>query len=257
MKLADIFETLCGSDGEYLVDIPPTWHQGRTCYGGLSAAIAYRAANMLVQDLPPLCSAQFAFVGPLSGKVTISARLLRRGKNSAFVHSEVRGENGVGLSATFVFMASRDSHFAFDDMPVLELLPLPEAVNIRSGPDKYFTSNMEYGESRQPLGTGKPLIEGWMRLKSRDGIDPVTQMIAVADALPPAAMGMMREYGPVSSLNWQFNLIGDPPETTGGWWFLQSRAHFAQNGASSQSMTMCNSEGKVVMEGTQAVAIFA
>ncbi len=257
MNLDDLFKTLHETDGEFLVDIPPSWHQGRTCYGGLSTALAYRVANMLVQDLPPLFSAQIAFVGPLSGTVRLSSRLLRRGKNSAFVHCDVSSENGIGMTATFVFMASRESHFAFDDMPTPILPPLPDITNIRSGPDKYFTSNMEYGERRNPLNIGQPLLEGWFRLKHRGGIDPLTQLIAIADALPPAAMGMMTEFGPISSLNWQFNLTSCATETADGWWFLQSRAYFAQNGTSSQHMTVWNSEGKAVMTGTQAVAIFA
>ena len=63
--------------------IAPEWLQGRTAYGGLSAAIALASAKAGYADLPPLRSAQIAFVGPLSGDVTATPALLRRGKNSA------------------------------------------------------------------------------------------------------------------------------------------------------------------------------
>ena len=79
MILASILEQICAGDTSHIVQIPPSWHQGRTAYGGLSAALAYQAAKLAEADLPPLQSAQIAFAGPLAGEVTITASTLRRG----------------------------------------------------------------------------------------------------------------------------------------------------------------------------------
>ena len=46
--------------------IPESWMQGRTTYGGLTAALSLQAAMELVDDIP-IRSAQVAFVGPLVG----------------------------------------------------------------------------------------------------------------------------------------------------------------------------------------------
>jgi acyl-CoA thioesterase len=67
--------------------VPANWLQGRTAYGGFSAALALHAAKAAVPDLPPLRSALIAFIGPLSGTVEVSATLLRRGRNAAFVQA--------------------------------------------------------------------------------------------------------------------------------------------------------------------------
>ncbi len=258
MDLAQIFkEVQIDDDGIGHTAIPATWHQGRTCYGGLSTVLAYQQALSLADDLPQLCSGQVAFVGPLFGEVSITAQLLRRGKNSAFVCCEISGEQGVGLIANFVFMQPRVSHLAFDLLTSVDLPPVPSGGNLRSGPEKYFTANMEFGDGRNPAGRGKPLVECWARLKGRSGLNDITQLLAVADALPSAAVGMMTEYGPVSSLTWQFNLLDQQATTEEGWWYLQSSGISAANGISSQDMTCWNAAGQPVMKGMQSIAIFA
>ena len=40
MNLADILAQLRADSTDQKITIPPTWHQGRTAYGGLSSALA-------------------------------------------------------------------------------------------------------------------------------------------------------------------------------------------------------------------------
>ena len=84
----------------------------------------------------------------------------------------------------------------------------------------------------------------------------MAELICIADALPPSVMGLMSEKGMVSSMNWQINMLTDSPATKNGWWFLTSETHHAANGASSQYMTVWNSEREAVMTAMQSVAIF-
>jgi acyl-CoA thioesterase len=256
MKLNDIFAQMRRSDDRHSVSIPPTWHQGRTSYGGLSAALAYHAATLVADDLPPLLSGQVAFSGPLAGDVEISASILRRGRNSAFVKAEIAKGDEIGLSCTFVFMARRESHIDFADMPRPDFPPVPADSDTRSGPPEFFTHNMDYPEKRLVLGQNKSRLANWHRLKERDGLDPVADLICMGDALPPSTMGLMQKEGMISSINWQFNLLTDAPATDNGWWFLESETHHAVHGASSQYMTVWNSKGEPMMTGMQSVALF-
>ena len=57
--------------------IPEDWRQGRTTYGGLSAALCVAGALRAVPGLPALRAAQFVFVGPPTGGLRISATVLR------------------------------------------------------------------------------------------------------------------------------------------------------------------------------------
>lgn len=256
MTLSDILSQLRPGGNRHSITIPTSWHQGRTCYGGLSSALAYQAARLAADDLPPLLSGQIAFSGPLAGEVEISTTILRRGRNSAFIKSEIGNGEDIGLSCTFVFMARRESHVAFEGVKRPDFPAIPDDENTRSGPQDFFTQNMDYPEKRLVLGQNTARLANWHRLKERDGLDPVANLIGIADALPPSTMGMMQKQGMISSINWQFNLLTDSPDTENGWWYLESETHHAAHGASSQYMTVWNSRGEPMMTGMQSVALF-
>jgi acyl-CoA thioesterase len=256
MKLAAILEKFQPHRSTHTVTIPPSWHQGRTSYGGLSSVLAYQAAKLSADDLPPLQSAQIAFVGPLAGDVEVTATVLRRGKNTAFVKSEISSADGIGLSCTFIFMNRRASHLDYEALPRPDFPPIPGEANVRSGPPEFFTGHMQYPDKRLELGMATNRLASWHRFAEHDGLDHVAELICIGDALPPSAMGLMTEKGMVSSMNWQINMLTDTPTTKDGWWFLESETHQAANGASSQYMTAWNSNGQPVLTGMQSVAIF-
>jgi acyl-CoA thioesterase len=256
MTLAEIFAQMRERETRHRVSIPTTWHQGRTAYGGLSAALAYHAASLVADDLPPLLTAQIAFSGPLSGEVEIVTSILRRGRNSAFIKSEIMVGDEVGLSCTFTFMARRESHVSYEGLPRPDFPPIPADDATRSGSPEFFTHNMDYPEKRLVLGQDKARLANWHRLKAREGLDPVANLICMGDALPPSTMGLMQKEGMISSINWQFNLLTDTPATENGWWYLESETHHAAHGSSSQYMTVWNSKGEPVMTGMQSVALF-
>ncbi len=256
MNLNDLLSQLQAGAQSHRITIPATWHQGRTCYGGLSSVLAYRAATLAADDLPPLLSGQIAFSGPLAGEVEISTHILRRGRNSAFVKSEIAIGGEIGLSCTFVFMARRESHVEFEGVTRPDFPPIPGDAHTRSGPPEFFTHNMDYPEKRLILGQDKARLANWHRLKEYSGLDPVANLICMGDALPPSTMGLMQKEGMISSINWQFNMLTDAPTTDRGWWFLESETHHAAHGASSQYMTVRNSYGQPMMTGMQSVALF-
>lgn len=256
MTLKDILDGVTRTETGFASTIPANWLQGRTSYGGLSTALAYHCARLSVEEAPPLRSAQVAFVGPMNGDVEIRCDLLRRGRNTAFVEARILSADGVGFAGTFIFMNPRRSSIEFADIPAPDAGPVPSPEDIRHGPTEFFTSNMDYSGKRLVLGEGKPVLEGWQRITERSGLDSMTELLCIGDGLPPAAMGLMTEPGMVSSMNWQVNLLTAEPETVDGWWYLQSRAHHAHDGASSQHMTVWNQRLEPVMEATQSVALF-
>jgi len=256
MNLPELLATIDAEESNVPISVPSTWLQGRTAYGGLSASLAHHQAKKTSDNMPPLRSAQIAYVGPLSGEVQVETKLLRRGRNTAFVQSDIVGEQGLGLRCTFIFMASRNSKISYQGKDGMELPPVPASEDVRSGPEKFFTYHMEYPAKRLDLEQTSNRLSNWHRIKERDNLDPMTELLCIGDALPPSAMGLMTEAGPVSSVNWQVNLLTDTPTTDDGWWHLSSDTHHAENGASSQYMTVRNTSGDPVMTGMQSVALF-
>lgn len=252
-------ETLAGLEpieGGWRGEIPDTWLQGRTAYGGFSAALALHAAQQSDVDLPPLRSAQIAFIGPLAGPITVRAQRLRRGRNAAFVQADVESDAGLGLRATFVFMGPVASKVELRQGQPPAFAKPDGAVATFSGKAPFFTQNFEFLDCRdETVGPAEWLR--WVRLKERDGLDPMVELIAIADCLPPAALKLIGGPAPVSSMTWLLNVLGPQPRTQEGWWLLRASADYASGGSSSQLMGIWNSDGEAVAEQMQSVAIFA
>lgn len=238
----------------FRTQIPGNWLQGRTAYGGLSSALALAAAKQVEPDLPPLRSAQVAFVGPLAGAVTVSATRLRRGRNAAFVQADIMSEAGLGFRATFVFMAALGSAVTLDRSAPAGHVPPASDAKLYTGPAEFFTGNFNFHDLKDTAGPTEWLR--WGRLIERDGLDAEVELLALGDALPPAAFKLFEKMTPLSSLTWQVNVLQPAPQTDGGWWLIQAETDIAQNGYSSQRMHMWNAAGQMVAEGMQGVAIF-
>jgi acyl-CoA thioesterase len=241
-----------GDGPAYEAIIEDIWLQGRTAYGGASAAVALTAIKAAFPELPPLRSAQVAFIGPLAGEVTATPVLLRRGKNSAFIGCDVSGSDGIGIRTLFLFMASRDSTIAHLDLPMPDAGHPEDALVDPSKLPQGFLTNFDLSHwGNEPAGFVR-----WCRLRARDGLDPEIELIAIADALPPAAMALAKAWGPISTTTWQLNLVTDAPRTRDGWWLLRADTQQAGKGASSQKMTIWNRDGEPIATALQSVALF-
>ncbi|MFW2852135.1 thioesterase family protein [Sphingomonas sp. TX0543] len=238
--------------------IPDNWLQGRTAYGGLSAAIALHCAMQSEPDLPPLRSAQVSFIGPLAGPIMVTAHKLRRGKNAAFIQADIESEAGLGLRCTFVFMRAIESEVDYQTttLPAFPQ-PGPDETTYKGNPHVAFTQNFEFLDRREGPGLKPAEWLRWTRLNDREGLDPMVELIAIGDCLPPAALRLLGRNVPISSMTWILNLLGPLPRTDDGWWLLRSNADYVRAGSSSQQMGIWNAAGEMVAEQMQSVALFA
>jgi acyl-CoA thioesterase len=255
--IADILGAATPIDGGFRAAIPADWLQGRTTYGGMSSALALHAAQISEPDLPPLRSAQVSFIGPLSGEVSVTATRLRRGRNAAFIQADIVSEAGLGYRATFVFMSDQPSRIDLDGRLQSHLRPPAPDATLYTGPDEFFTGNFNFLDLKEEA-PGEAEWLRWARLRATDGLDPMVHVLAVADALPPAAFKLLgKQPAPISSLTWIVNLLTPAPATSDGWWLLSAQSDYARNGCSSQAMTIWNADGRPIAQGMQSVAIFA
>lgn len=234
--------------------------QGRTTYGGLSAAICFETAARSFPDLPPLRSAMVSFIGPAGGAVEGKATLLRQGKSVSFVEADVIGEKGLATRTVFAFGVPRASAFDAIYTPTPSA-PSPDVLDPYMG-DGMGPSFANHFDTRLVSG-GRPLSGSkehdhfiWVRHKDSTA-HGLAALLALADMPPPAVMPMFTEFSPISSMTWMINILNDAPETEDGWWLLESRAENASNGYSSQDMLIWSSSGELVVAGRQSIAIFA
>ncbi|MEP1229770.1 MAG: thioesterase family protein [Litorimonas sp.] len=262
-----VLNNSCEHGGGYKTHITQNWKQGRTCYGGLTLALAYDAALKTINPLPPLRSIQINFVGPVTHNPIFTAQILRQGRNVTSAHvtgvvEEIAGEPKHVASANFIFGTARIS-----DLSVklrAPSAPSPQACDPFTSPTSASLVPQFFHNFDTRLIAGKPPMSGalegyirtWSRHKDPASREGLASLLCISDVLPPAAMPMFKKMGPISSMNFTLNILADTPKTQDGWWHIETHLSAAQDGYSSQTMRIWNTNGQLVAEGMQCVAIF-
>ncbi|MEO9970029.1 MAG: thioesterase family protein [Hyphomonadaceae bacterium] len=249
-----------GVDGKYKVHIPGNWLQGRTTYGGLSAALCYEAGKSLRRDMA-LRSAQIAFIGPAGGDVWMTAETLRAGKSSTYVGVDLYGEKGLATRAIFVFGSARPTGLQIAPQLVAPERPAPNEQNSmfpeNVGPSFIGNFQVELVAGGIPM-SGAETTENMYWLRHRDAAAPsdITALLALTDAPPPVALSLCSSPVRISSMNWSIDVLTDVFETKDNWWLSKARAETIKDGYSSQSMTLWDHAGRPVLASRQTIAIF-
>ncbi|WP_095013386.1 acyl-CoA thioesterase [Tsuneonella mangrovi] len=234
------------------------WMQGRTLFGGASAALALTAVRKAMPELPPFRAAQVGFVAPVGTEMAFRVAMVRQGRNVTQVRSDIVCEGALAFTALMLFGAEREPN-ALHPAGRADPWPGPpedaEEVPNKADPS-YFIHNLEIRRGQEERGAGTPLVRRWVRLKDRERIDPVIEALVLGDALPPGSMRAMQRQGPLSSINWSFNLLDPAPVTRDGWYLAESASDHADHGYSSERLRLWNADGEQILAGMQAAAIF-
>ena len=256
-----IYASMTPEEIGFRVDIPPHWKQGRTAYGGLTAALMLAGAQKQIEGLPPLRSALINFVGPVTDSPLFTAELQRKGRNVTSVSAAAHiGDQAVGR-AEFLFGTTRSSDINIDFPAPDAIAPeaaeafTPEAARAMV-PQFFHNFDTRLIAGARPMMGEEGYIRTWSRHKDPAARSGVAALLCLADVLPPAAMPLLRKFAPVSSMSWIFNLLQDDPQTEEGWWHVESNLTAARGGYSSQVMRIWNTDGELVVEGMQSIAIF-
>ena len=256
--IAEVIEAFHPQESRWVGPAPGSWAQGRTVYGGMTAALAWAMVGRALPGLPPLRSAQIAFVGPAAGELAISPQLIRQGRSAAFVRVWVAGEAGPAAECLFSCGAARDSR-VLHHAPPAPAVPRPDACEplIPGGGGPTFARNfsVSLAGGQRPLAGGAPSFTCWTRFARPQGVEPLTALLALADALPPAAMVSFPEFGTISSMTWSIE-VDALPDSADGWFLQQATAEDTADGYSRQAMTLWDETGRRLLPARQTVAIF-
>ncbi|MGW5523047.1 thioesterase family protein [Gordonia sp. NPDC003950] len=261
--MTTLAEVLASFDPNAQFAIPEGWTQGRTAYGGLTAALAVAAAQQTDGGaLPPLRAAQFAFTAPATEKLAVQARRLREGRSVTSVAVESLSGNTVAAQSTLIFSAGRESSVRHT-MITRPDVPAPEDCLSLDAPSTLQPSFAANFERRMAAGAipvtnaEVPELIWWVRHRDARGVDPSVALIALGDSLPPAAMTAFSDWAPVSTVMWSVDVCANTIDDATGWFLLRSSSVVAEAGYSYQTMEVWDAGGQLVMTGTQTVAVFA
>ncbi|MDJ0642099.1 MAG: thioesterase family protein [Erythrobacter sp.] len=258
MTIASLLEPVTGQPGPARLDHADEWMQGRTLYGGASALVAYTMATRAFTGLPSLRAAQIGFVAPVGEEIELSAEIVRQGRNVTQVRSEILSGGKTALTAFWLFGTGRDPNAErMSDRPRdWPGDPDDNAVAMRGEGPSFIQNNFEVRFGQAKGEDHGATIRRWARLTEDHSLDPVGKLVLMGDVMPPGAMRIMRRLGPISSINWSFNVLDPETQSDGGWYLAENASQHADAGYSSERLRMWDRQGRQVLDGLQCVAVF-
>jgi len=247
------------AEGSVSMHIGDDWLQGRSVFGGMQAAVGWRAMRTLVPVEMPLRTLQMTFLEPIgSGTVTANARVLRAGKNT--LHVEARLEDAGKLQATMiaVFGNARES-IVRHDVPAAPPKAFDKPFRHMPGVTPSFMQQFEPSlvDGAPPFGNAQATRASY-ELGLRDP-GPLTEghLLIIADFVPPVALSWMAKPSPGSSLTWMFEMLS---ETFAAYplagWRADAQMIAAGDGYTSQSTTLYAPDGAAIALSRQSMVVF-
>lgn len=264
MSYTDFLSSVTRTETGLTAEVPESWKQGRTTYGGISTALCLMAAHDQLPEPRPLRSALVSFVGPSGGAVEVSAETLRSGRTATAIRARLASEAGIGAETVFTFAAGRDSALSLSGPGLPDgVTPPPAGVQGGSFPEgaPQFTRNFELYLAGGTLpftgATDRGPLRFWTRFCEPEARTGLTALLCLADALPPAITTHLKSFAPLSSMTWMVDMLSEDLSTEDGWYLLQSEPEHAQDGYSAQTMTIWSTDGRCIVRGRQMVTVFA
>lgn len=258
MTIASLLEPITGQPGPARLSHASDWMQGRTLYGGASALVAFTMARRAFPGLPPLRAAQIGYVAPVGEDIELTAQIVRQGRNVTQVRSEILCEGKTALTALWIFAAEREANAIHPSEKPADWPGAPEenAPAMQGKGPAFIQSKFELRYGQDKDADNGATIRRWARLTEDHDLDPVSKLVLMGDVMPPGAMRIMQRMGPISSINWSFNVLDPHTCSQGGWYLAENASQHAGAGYSSERLRMWDSEGRQVIDGLQCVAVF-
>lgn len=253
------------ADGNGSMTFPESWAQGRTAFGGLSAALLYTAIKSKVTDDRPLRSLTTNFVGPLFSDTPFSfeVELLREGKSATQVTARIIQEGQVAVIQQACFGTDRFSDIEVSDS-IAHNLPEPEKLQLvpvipKITPNFIQNINLAVAKGAMPYsGSPSSELHGWMRFSEPPVEITDAHLVCLIDAWPPAVLQMMKEPAPASTMMWNLEFIHPhQPVKPDEWFAYKAHTRQAAGGYAHLEADIWDSAGELVAISRQSVAVFS
>jgi len=237
------------------------WTQGRSAFGGLSAALAVCGAAKLLQSPQPARSLMVSFIGPIPpGEVIVQPRIQRQGKNVTQLSAELLSGDELCLQAMAVFGNVRKTLRVAPD-PGFK--PSPKKAEQGFEGNRVIPPFLRYFEGYWTgggipfSGTGDNSLGIWVRHKSDMSDFPIEKLVALADIPPPVILSHYSEPAvPASSLTWSLEFVMEPEAVESDWFYLDYQIDHAAHGYTQQSGKLFTENGELCALSRQCMVYF-
>ncbi len=207
------YQTLARQKSGFAID--EQWAQGRSVFGGLSAALilTHIEAQTGLTD-KDLRTFNVHFCGAIIAdeECQLKFEVLSSGKSICQVQGQLLQDGKVKTQVMACFGVQRTSAISVPSRPLGEVKPPEDASkmpfiqgimpNYLSHMDIRFTSkNMPFTNSENST------VSGWMRFNEANDIFSDAAILALVDVWPPAILPMLKQPAPASSVTWNIEFV--------------------------------------------------
>ena len=244
--------------------IPASWGQGRTVYGGLSAALMYAAIKQQVAENRPMRSFNASFVGPLMVEqaFTFEIDILREGKNATQVLGKIVQNEKTILVCQVCFAVDRQSKIQVEDFQHHGMQQpkkgsfIPPIPGITPKFIRHLDLKLVEGKLAF-TGSKMNITKGWMRFKKAPTEITDAHLIALIDAFPCTVLQNLRWPVPASTMNWNIEFLHPHDEILPtDWVAYSSYPRQAADGYCHMETDIWDAKGKLIAISRQVVGIF-
>ena len=245
------------------LQIPADWSQGRTVFGGLSAALAFVAIRTQVPQRV-LRSFSCQFIGPLFTETDfeIEVTVLREGKNATQASASIlqKGQTVVSCQACFGVPRTSAIEIQATDHHGMRLEEKPGVIPVIPGVTPDFIGHVDLNVVAGGFpfsGSQDSHTHGFMRLKETPENMTDAHVILLIDSWPPTVIQQLKGPAPASTMTWQLDMIQEAVEMPAdGWLAYQVDARQAHNGYAHTEANIWDSQGRLLALSRQTVAVF-
>lgn len=248
------------------LSIDESWMQGRSTFGGLTAAIALQAMQAHA-DGRVLRSFNCNFVGPVGEQpFTLAPELLRSGKSVTLLGCRILQAGNINLDASAAFGDGRDSDICVDPAGVADVgaledgAPLPHVAGVTPNFAPYF--DYAFTDAKLPFtGKGDGVMNGYMRFREA-ALGPDVSLtpallLGLIDAWPPATLPLLRKVVPASTLAWNVQFVQPIGKSRATEWFrYEAKIVQAADGYGYTHARIWNERDELLAFSQQTVTVF-
>lgn len=248
--------------------IDESWGQGRTTFGGLSAALLLHKITQQAQEDDCLRSLSVSFCGPLftSVECQLNTQVLRAGKSVSHYQGQLLQEEQVVTQVTACLSKNRQSAIQVDSPPkTLGEAGAGQRLPYIKGITPEFTQHIDfsYVAGGFPFSNSKENhVHGWMRFKQAEGMLSNAHLVALIDAWPPAVIQKLRAPAPCATVTWQMNFVQPlaelaTPLTADAWLWYEVEIVRTEHGYGHTQARIYTADGVLLVLSDQLVVAYA
>ena len=247
--------------------IHPSWGQGRTTFGGLSAALLLEKMQTKISSDRHLRSLNVNFCGPLLTDIpfTLEQHVLSEGKSISQLTGQAIQDEKIVTQLTACFGVERESDIEIPAIPIdLGEQGTGQQFNYIKGVTPEFIQHVEfsYCEGGFPFSNSKHNhLAGWVRFKEPTSLFTESHLVALIDAWPPTVLQKLQRLSPCASVSWSLEFAQplamlDEPLKAGDWVYYDAEIKQAHHGYAHTVARIYHPNGTLIALSRQLVAVY-